>query len=118
MARSLVLELSDELYVALQQEAERAGISACQWVTTALERQIGSMRHSIERDPVIHHMVNMYDLPLIPVLDALRTNDTPEAFLDVLSSLVADGGPRSNLFALASDSTFREHWAVAKSLVV
>jgi putative hemolysin len=37
----LTLELSEEAYRALQQQAEIAGISVSEWITTSLEQQYG-----------------------------------------------------------------------------
>ena len=39
MSQVLTLELSDEVYAALKQQAEIAGISLAEWVATSLERQ-------------------------------------------------------------------------------
>lgn len=41
MNQVLTLELSDEVYAALKQQAEIAGISLAEWVATSLERQCG-----------------------------------------------------------------------------
>ncbi len=38
------MELSDEVYVALQQQAEVLGISIAELVVTSIERQYGSLR--------------------------------------------------------------------------
>ncbi|MFN6566462.1 hypothetical protein [Dendronalium sp. ChiSLP03b] len=45
MSRVLSLELSDEAYAALQQQAEVAGVSLAEWVATSLEQQYGSVRY-------------------------------------------------------------------------
>lgn len=41
MSQVLTLELSDEVYAALKQQAEVAGISLAEWAATSLERQYG-----------------------------------------------------------------------------
>ena len=41
MSQVLTLELSEEAYRALQQQAEIAGISVSEWITTSLEQQYG-----------------------------------------------------------------------------
>ncbi|KAB8316530.1 hypothetical protein SD81_025415 [Tolypothrix campylonemoides VB511288] len=41
MSQVLTLELSDDAYRALQQQAEIAGISVSEWITTSLEQQYG-----------------------------------------------------------------------------
>lgn len=40
MSRVLSLELSDEAYAALQQQAEVAGISLAEWLATSLEQKL------------------------------------------------------------------------------
>ncbi|MEH2441380.1 hypothetical protein [Nostoc sp.] len=45
MSQVLSLELSDEVYAALQQQAEIAGISLAELVTTSIQQQYGSLRH-------------------------------------------------------------------------
>ncbi|ARV62617.1 hypothetical protein BZZ01_31845 [Nostocales cyanobacterium HT-58-2] len=41
MSQILTLELSDEAYRALHQQAETAGVSISEWITTSLEQQYG-----------------------------------------------------------------------------
>jgi len=41
VSQVLTLELSEEAYRALQQQAEIAGISVSEWITTSLEQQYG-----------------------------------------------------------------------------
>lgn len=41
MSQVLTLELSEEAYRALQQQAEIAGISVSEWIATSLEQQYG-----------------------------------------------------------------------------
>jgi hypothetical protein len=41
MSQVLTLELSDEMYTFLKQQAEVAGISISEWITTSLEQQSG-----------------------------------------------------------------------------
>ncbi|MEH2192837.1 MAG: hypothetical protein V7K98_09375 [Nostoc sp.] len=45
MSQVLSLELSDEVYAALQQQAEISGVSLAELVTTSIEQQYGSLRH-------------------------------------------------------------------------
>ncbi|WP_193195631.1 hypothetical protein [Nostoc sp. MG11] len=45
MSQVLSLELSDEVYAVLQQQAEVAGVSLAEWVATSIERQYGSLRY-------------------------------------------------------------------------
>ena len=42
MSQVLSLELSDEVYAALQQQAEVAGVSLAELVATSIEQQYGS----------------------------------------------------------------------------
>ncbi|MDZ8067140.1 MAG: hypothetical protein RMY64_16215 [Nostoc sp. DedQUE08] len=44
MSQVLSLELSDEVYAALQQQAEIAGVSLAELVATSIEQQYGSPR--------------------------------------------------------------------------
>ncbi|MHC5611083.1 MAG: hypothetical protein ACYTXA_08695 [Nostoc sp.] len=44
MSQVLSLELSDEVYAALQQQAEVAGVSLAELVVTSIEQQYGSLR--------------------------------------------------------------------------
>ncbi|MEH2359445.1 hypothetical protein [Nostoc sp.] len=44
MSQVLSLELSDEVYAALQQQAELAGVSLAELVTTSIQQQYGSLR--------------------------------------------------------------------------
>mgnify|MGYP003623093670 CR=1 FL=1 len=44
MSQVLSLELSDEVYAALQQQAEVAGVSLAELVATSIEQQYGSLR--------------------------------------------------------------------------
>ncbi len=44
MSRVLSLELSDEVYAALQQQAEVAGVSLAELVASSIEQQYGSPR--------------------------------------------------------------------------
>ncbi|MEH2317904.1 hypothetical protein [Nostoc sp.] len=44
MSQVLILELSDEVYAALQQQAEVAGVSLAELVATSIEQQYGSLR--------------------------------------------------------------------------
>ncbi|MEH2434433.1 MAG: hypothetical protein V7K25_09280 [Nostoc sp.] len=44
MSQVLTLELSDEVYAALQQEAKVAGVSLAELVATSIEQQYGSLR--------------------------------------------------------------------------
>ncbi|MEH2071532.1 MAG: hypothetical protein V7K47_25835 [Nostoc sp.] len=44
MSRVLSLELSDEVYAALQQQAEVAGVSLAELVATSIEQQYGSLK--------------------------------------------------------------------------
>ncbi|OYD90653.1 hypothetical protein CDG76_31015 [Nostoc sp. 'Peltigera membranacea cyanobiont' 210A] len=44
MSQILSLELSDELYAALQQQAEVAGVSLAELVATSIEQQYGSLK--------------------------------------------------------------------------
>jgi hypothetical protein len=44
VSQVLSLELSDELYAVLQQQAEVAGISLAELVVTFIEQQYGSLR--------------------------------------------------------------------------
>ncbi|MEH1914564.1 hypothetical protein [Nostoc sp.] len=43
MSQVLTLELSDEVYVTLEQQAEVLGISVAELVVTFIERQYGSL---------------------------------------------------------------------------
>ncbi|MEH2372631.1 hypothetical protein [Nostoc sp.] len=45
MSQVLSLELSDEVYAALQQQAEVAGVSLAELVATSIEQKYGSLRH-------------------------------------------------------------------------
>ncbi|MEH1895896.1 MAG: hypothetical protein V7K94_11490 [Nostoc sp.] len=45
MSQVLNLELSDEVYAALQQEADATGVSLAELVATSIEQQYGSLRH-------------------------------------------------------------------------
>lgn len=44
MSQVLSLELSNEVYAALQQQAEVAGVSLAELVVTSIEQQYGSLR--------------------------------------------------------------------------
>ncbi|MEA5622143.1 hypothetical protein [Nostoc sp. UHCC 0251] len=44
MSQVLSFELSDEVYAALQQQAEVAGVSLAELVATSIEQQYGSLR--------------------------------------------------------------------------
>lgn len=44
MSQVLSLELSDEVYAALQQQAEVEGVSLAELVATSIEQQYGSLR--------------------------------------------------------------------------
>ncbi|MEH2456259.1 hypothetical protein [Nostoc sp.] len=44
MSQVLILELSDEVYAALQQQAEVAGVSLAELVATSIEQQYGYLR--------------------------------------------------------------------------
>ena len=44
MSQVLSLELSDEVYAALQQQAEVAGVSLAELVATSIEQQYGSLK--------------------------------------------------------------------------
>jgi predicted transcriptional regulator len=44
VSQVLSLELSDEVYAALQQQAEVAGVSLAELVATSIEQQYGSSR--------------------------------------------------------------------------
>jgi hypothetical protein len=41
MSQTLILELSDEVYTAIQRQAESAGTSPAHWLATTLEQQYG-----------------------------------------------------------------------------
>jgi hypothetical protein len=45
MSRTLILELSDEVYTTIQRQAESAGTSPAHWLATTLEQQYGP-RHA------------------------------------------------------------------------
>ncbi|MEH1871740.1 hypothetical protein [Nostoc sp.] len=44
MSQVLSLELSDEVYAALQQQAEVTGVSLAELVATSIEQQYGSLK--------------------------------------------------------------------------
>lgn len=50
MSQVLTLELSDEVYAILKQQAEIAGISLAEWVATSLERQCGLSSKNIQTE--------------------------------------------------------------------
>jgi hypothetical protein len=41
MSQTLILELSDEVYTAIQRQAESAGTSPAHWLATTLEQRYG-----------------------------------------------------------------------------
>lgn len=78
-----------------------------------LERDYASRQVSLINDPIIEHLVNMYEIPLDAVVEAIEENHL-EQCLERLSVLVVGAGPRANLRALAQDDTFRAHWQLTK----
>ncbi|MBP5976849.1 hypothetical protein HW132_30035 [Brasilonema sp. CT11] len=46
MSQLLTLELSDEVYAVLQQQASAVGLSVAEWVITSLNQQHGSLASS------------------------------------------------------------------------